>query len=86
MVAIELITPLTRGLTFIVLLIHNFVMKSNAFTFGAAIGVVPGLALTYYLFTHNAWYHDFLVSYYSNPWLVGLAVAAGITCAVVSND
>ena len=61
-------------------------MKTNALTVGAAIGVVPGLATAYYLFTHNAWYHDFVVSNYSNPWLVGLAVAAGITCAVVFDD
>lgn len=60
-------------------------MNTKAFTVGAAIGVVPGLAIAYYLFTHNAWYHDFVVAYYSNPWLVAGGVAAGVAFAVATD-
>ena len=43
-------------------------------------GLLPGLGLTYLLFTQVGWYHDLVVWSWTNPWmlLVGAAVGLGI--------
>ena len=64
---------------------YELIMIRNAFWGGALIGVVPGLAIAYYLFTHNTWYHDYIIASYSNPWVLIGGAAVGVTIAVVTD-
>ena len=52
-------------------------MNTKAFTVGAAIGVVPGLAIAYYLYTHAAWYQQMIDWQFSHPLVLVPAAIAG---------
>ena len=53
---------------------------------GFVLGTIPGLALTYYLFTHVTWYHNMVVQAWTNPWFLAAGVATGVVLAVLDKD
>ena len=60
-------------------------MNTKAFTFGAAIGVVPGLAIAYYLYTHATWYQQYIDWQFAHPWVFVPAAGIGVAVAVLTD-
>lgn len=58
----------------------------NAFTFGALIGTVPGLAIAYFLYTHFAAYQSYIDWQFAHPWVFVPAAAIGVALAVITDD
>lgn len=61
-------------------------MNTKAFTVGATIGVVPGLAIAYYLYTHFDWYQSMINWQFAHPWVFVPAALVGVALAVVTDD
>ena len=60
-------------------------MNNQAFTFGAVIGIVPGLAIAYYLYTHLNWYHQMIDWQFTHPWVLVPAALVGAGIAYLTD-
>ncbi len=59
-------------------------MKSNIIS-GALFGVPVGLLVAWYWFNTWDWYHNFVVSCWTNPYLLGVGGLIGLTVAVLED-
>ena len=58
----------------------------KATTIGAIIGVVPGLAIAYYLYTHSAGYQQYINWQLEHPVVFIPAALIGVAIAILTDN